>query len=110
MISRLTVLALMLCYCGAADAYGSLRCQGRIIDPGATMAQVLAMCGSPKTRIIEEVPVRTRVASGFSRFVGITTTEQWVYDRGWGKFPAVLWFQDGKVQRIEYLPYRSGAR
>ncbi len=100
----------MLCYCGAADAYGSLRCQGKIIDPGATMAQVLTMCGSPKNRIIEEVPVRTRVASGFSRFIGITLTEQWVYDRGWGKFPAVLWFQDGNVQRIEYLPYRSGAR
>jgi hypothetical protein len=99
----------MLCYCGAADAYGSLRCQGKIIDPGATMAQVLMMCGSPKIRIIEEVPVRTRVASGFSRFIGITLTEQWVYDRGWGKFPAVLWFQDGKLQRIEYLPYRSGA-
>jgi len=74
------------------------------------MAQVLAMCGSPKTRFIEEVPVRARVASGFSRFIGITLTEQWVYDRGWGKFPAVLWFQDGKLKRIEYLPYRSGAR
>ncbi len=100
----------MLCYCGAADAYGSLRCQGKIIDPGVTMAQVLAMCGSPKTRIIEEVPVRARVASGFSRFIGVTTTEQWVYDRGWGRFPAVLKFHDGKLRRIEYLPYRSGAR
>ena len=106
----MTVLALMLCYCGAADAYGPLRCQGKIIDPGATMAQILAMCGSPKTRIIEEVPVRARVASGFSRFIGFTTTEQWVYDRGWGRFPAVLKFHDGKLRRIEYLPYRSGAR
>ncbi len=74
------------------------------------MAQVLAMCGPPKTLIIEEVPVRARVASGFSRFIGITLTEQWVYDRGWGRFPAVLKFQDGKLRRIEYLPYRSGAR
>jgi len=87
-----------------------LRCQGKIIDPGATMAQILTMCGSPKTRIIEEVPVRARVASGFSRFIGFTTTEQWVYDRGWGRFPAVLNFHDGKLRRIEYLPYRSGAR
>ncbi|MCH8307674.1 MAG: DUF2845 domain-containing protein [Proteobacteria bacterium] len=110
MIYRLTILALMLCYCGAADAYGSLRCQGKIIDPGVTMAQILAMCGSPKTRIIEEIPVRARVASGFSRFIGYTTTEQWVYDRGWGRFPAVLKFQDGKLQRIDYLSYRSGAR
>ncbi len=74
------------------------------------MAQVLAICGSPKSRIVEEVPVRARLASGFSRFIGITTTEQWVYDRGWGKFPAVLKFDDGKLRRIEYLRYRSGAR
>ncbi len=74
------------------------------------MAQVLAKCGSPKTRIIEEVPVRARVASGFSRFIGFTTTEQWVYDRGWGRFPAVLKFHDDKLRRIDYLPYRSGAR
>ena len=110
MISRLTVLALMLCYCGAADAYGSLRCQGKIIKPGATMAQVQALCGSPKSRIVEEVPVRARTSRGFSRFLGIATTEQWVYDRGWGRFPAVLMFHDGKLRRIEYLPYRSGAR
>ena len=107
MISRLTVLALMLCYCGAADAYGPLRCQGKIIDPGVTMAQVLALCGPPKTRIIEEVPVRAGVAGGFSRFIGFTTIEQWVYDRGWGRFPAVLWIQDGRLKRIEYLSYRS---
>jgi len=99
----------MLCYCGAADAYGPLRCQGKIIKPRAAIAQVLMLCGSPKIRIIEEVPVRARVASGFSRFIGFTTTEQWVYDRGWGRFPAVLRFQDGRLKRIEYLPYRSGA-
>lgn len=100
----------MLSFCGAADAYGSLRCQGRIIDRGATMAQILALCGPPETRIIEEVPVRARTAAGFSRFIGIAQTEYWEYDRGWGRFPAVLWFQDGKVKRIEYLPYRSDAR
>jgi len=100
----------MLCYCGAADAYGSLRCQGKIIKPGATMAQIQALCGSPKSRIVEEVPVRARTIRGFSRFIGITTTEQWVYDRGWGKFPAVLHFHDGKLRRIEYLSYRSGAQ
>lgn len=74
------------------------------------MAQVFEMCGSPKARIVEQVPVRTGTISGFSRLTGIIIAEQWIYDRGWGKFPAVLWFQDGKVQRIEYLPYRSGAR
>jgi hypothetical protein len=107
-IYRLILLAIMLCYAGAAEAYGSLRCKGKIIDPGATMAEVVALCGPPSTRIISQVPARARVATGFSRFIGFTTTEQWVYDRGWGKFPAVLTFHDGKILRIDYLPYRSG--
>ncbi len=101
------MLGLMLCYCGAADAYGSLRCHGKIIDTGVSMAHVRAMCGAPKSRTIQEVPVRARLGSGFSRFIGIATTEQWVYERGWGKFPALLWFQDGRLKRIDYLPYRS---
>ena len=100
----------MLCYCGAADAYGSLRCQGKIIDTGISMTHVRAVCGSPKTRIVEAVPVRARLGSGFFRVIGIATTEQWVYDRGWGRYPAVLIFHDGKLRRIEYLRYRSGAR
>ena len=110
MSGRLTVLALLLCYCGTADAYGSLRCKGKFIRPGATMAQVLALCGPPRNQIIEEVPVRSRVASGFSRLSGIAVTQYWEYDRGWGRFPAVLRFQDGTLTRIDYLPHRSGAR
>ena len=74
------------------------------------MAQVQALCGSPISREVEEFPVRARTTRGFSRFIGIATTEQWVYDRGWGRFPAVLHFHDGKLRRIGYLPYRSGAR
>ncbi len=101
------MLGLMLCYCGAADAYGSLRCHGKIINPGISMAQVFEMCGSPKARIVEQVPVRTGTISGFSRLTGIIIAEQWIYDRGWGRFPALLWLQDGRLKRIDYLPYRS---
>ena len=110
MISRLTVLALMLCYCGTADAYGSLRCKGKLISPGITMAEVLSLCGPPTGRIAQEIPVRHRVGTGFSRFSGIILDEQWAYDRGWGKFPALLLFQYGKLKRVEYLRHRSGAR
>lgn len=110
MIGRLGVLALLLCCCGTADAYGSLRCKGKIIRPGVTMSQVLALCGEPENRIIEEVPVRTRTLTGFSRLSGIAVTEHWQYDRGWGRFPALLIFQDGRLRRIDYLSYRSSAR
>ncbi len=110
MIGRLSALALLLCYCGTADAYGSLRCKGKIIRVGATMTQVLSLCGPPENRIVEEVPVRSRVATGFSRSSGTAVTQYWEYDRGWGRFPAVLRFQDGTLTRIDYLRHRSGAR
>lgn len=109
-IDSLMLLALLICYCGTAEAYGSLRCKGKFIDPGATMAQVLALCGPPENRVIEEVPIRSRVMTGFSRFAGITVTERWEYNRGWGKFPAVLTFQDGTLKRVDYLQHRSGSR
>lgn len=105
---QLIVLAILLGYAGGADAYGSLRCKGRLIDVGDSQARVLALCGAPAKRASQTIPVRAGTAAGNSRFIGITTTEQWVYNRGWGKFPAVLIFNDGRIQQIEYLPYRSG--
>ena len=92
----------------AADAYGSLRCEGRLIRIGDSQARVTSLCGAPADRSTETVPARARTAAGYSRFIGVTTTERWVFDRGWGKFPAVLIFNEGRVQSIEYLPHRSG--
>ena len=109
MISKFTVFALLLCYCGTVEAYGSLRCKGKIISPGVTMTKIMALCGPPKTRIIEQVPVRSRIVTGFSRFNGVSYTELWEYDRGWGKFPVVLRFQDEMLRRVEYRRYRSSA-
>lgn len=102
------MLAALLIFAGAADANGNLRCKGRIINVGKTDAEVLALCGEPTSRISSAVPVRAGVKSGFTRFVGYSTSEQWVFDRGWGRFPAVLFFDHGRIQRIDFLPYRSG--
>lgn len=106
---RTTVIAALLVtlYAGTADAQGSLRCKGRFIDVGAGAAEVIALCGEPAQRIVSRVPVRAAVLTGFTRVAGYATTEQWVYDRGWGKFPAVLHLDEGKVRRIDYLPRRS---
>lgn len=105
---RTIVLAILLTYAGVAEAHGSLRCKGRIIDVGNSVAEVVSLCGEPAERIITQVPVRAGVMKGFTRFAGFALTEQWIYNRGWGKFPAVLYFDNGKIQRIEYLRYRSG--
>lgn len=106
---KLVIVAILaLGFSSVADAYGSLRCKGRLIGIGDTMEQVATLCGAPLGRRIDEIPVRSRVGSGFTRPAGTTTTERWVYDRGWGRFPAVLTFDRGRVQRVDYLPVRSG--
>ena len=107
-LSRLTVLAVLLAHAGAADAYGSLRCKGRFVDVGDTAEQVLALCGEPARRIVTYAPVRAGTLRGFTRFAGFASSERWIYDRGWGKFPAVLHFDDGVIRRIDHLPRRSG--
>lgn len=107
---KTTVLLVFVLYAGSADAYGSLRCKGRIIDVGDSASEVLSLCGEPGERTATKFPVRSAVRSGFTRFVGYTTTEQWIYDRGWGKFPAVLHFDDGVLRRIEHLSQRSRGR
>jgi hypothetical protein len=105
---RTAVLAILLLYAGAADAHGSLRCKGRIVDVGDTAAKVLALCGEPASRVVTTVPVRAAVQTGFTRFAGFATSEQWIYDRGYGKFPVVLFLDEGRIRRIDHLPRRSG--
>ena len=102
------MLAILLLYAGTADAHGSLRCKGRIVHVGDSAAKVLALCGDPSGRTVTQVPVRAAVGNGFTRFAGFSISEQWVYDRGYGKFPAVLYLFEGRIQRIEHLSQRSG--
>lgn len=109
-LTKTAVVAILLAYAGSADAYGSLRCKGRIIDVGDSAAEIKALCGEPARRISRKSPVRAGTKGGFARFAGYTTSEQWTYDRGWGKFPAVLHFDDGVLRRIEHLPQRSRGR
>ena len=104
---KLIVLGLAFCCCAAANAAGSLRCHGKIIQTGVPAAYVLATCGPPEYQLIQEVPARARTVTGFSRFIGIAVSEQWIYNRGGGRFPVVLEFYDGKLRHIEYLPHRS---
>jgi hypothetical protein len=107
-VKKLVLLAcLALAYASSAAAAPSLRCEGRIIRVGAPAAYVLAICGEPANQVLQESVARAATASGSSRLVGLALSEQWIYERGWGHFPAVLFFLDGKLKRIDFLPYRS---
>ncbi len=74
---------------------------------GVPAAYVLSQCGAPENQVIQESVARAGTVTGSSRLVGFALSEQWVYDRGFGRFPAVLVFIDGTLRRIDFLPHRS---
>ena len=107
-MKHLPLLAcLALFYTSAASAAPSLRCNGRIIRVGVPAAYVLSECGEPANHVTQESVTRSGTRTGHSRVTGIALSEQWIYDRGWGRFPAVLIFLDGTLRRIDFLPHRS---
>ena len=98
----LTLLALLTA--GAAlAADDTFRCGGKIITSGMAMVDVLAKCGEPTLRSVEEVPQQVRRANGTTYTAGTITVETWTYDRGSSSFPAVLRFEGGKVTSIEIV-------
>jgi hypothetical protein len=107
-VKKLLLLAcLAFSYTSAATAASSLRCNGKLIRVGVPAAYVLSACGAPESQVVQEALARSATVSGGSRLVGIALSEHWVYERGWGTFPAVLVFLDGTLKRIDFLPYRS---
>jgi hypothetical protein len=98
----LTLLAL-LAVSAAPAADDTFRCGGKIISTGMAMVDVLAKCGEPTLRTVEEIPQQVRRANGSTYTAGTVTVEVWTYDRGSSSFPAVLRFEGGKVTSIEIV-------
>jgi hypothetical protein len=98
---------LAMFYASAANAEPSLRCNGRIIRVGVPASYILSECGPPANQTFQETTARAGTVSGSSRIIGLALSEHWIYERGWGTFPAVLFFLDGTLRRIEFLPDRS---
>ena len=87
-----------LAYASTASADPSLRCKGRIMKVGVPAAYILSECGPPANLTIQETTARAGTADGSTRVIGLTLSEQWIYERGWGRFPAVLHFLDGTLK------------
>jgi hypothetical protein len=101
------VVAAVVTHTFDAVADDSMRCRSnRLVNVGMVAEEIVARCGEPKSRSVEEIPVRTRGAAGASIVVATTRAERWVYERGQGQFDALLSFEDGKLVRIELLSGR----
>jgi hypothetical protein len=105
MAGALAVLAVSMAYdAAAADV---MRCRsGRLVNVGMVDAEVVALCGEPRNKTSQDVPVRSQGAGRGAVVVATTRVERWTYDRGQGEFDAVLSFEDGKLVRIDMLNTR----
>jgi len=75
----------------------TLRCGGKIVQTGMTMAEVKKYCGNPSSTSIEEQDVRAG-----PRVVGKTQVHTWRYNRSSGQRTAVLEFDLQKLMSITY--------
>jgi|SRR5690606_38210107 len=86
-----------------AAADDSLVCGNSLVTVGMVESEVVARCGEPRSKQIEDIPIRVRRLNGTVGDAGIQHIERWTYDRGYGKFPALLTFEEGKLRSIELL-------
>jgi hypothetical protein len=84
----------------------TLRCGGQLVTVGMIAPQVVAKCGEPQTKDVEDVPVRVRGRNGAVTSSGTTRIERWTYDRRDGTFPALLRFEEGKLKSVELITKR----
>jgi hypothetical protein len=98
--------ALVAAYAPGAAADDLMSCAGGIVRVGMAVPEVAAKCGDPKTKQVDEVPVRVRHPNGTLGTAGVTRIERWTYERGYGQFPAFLSFEEGKLKSIELLTGR----
>jgi len=86
---------------------GTLRCSERIIDQGATRAEVASLCGDPTQ--VEQKTIYNDVSGPVSSVIARTTSEihveMWIYNFGPNQLMQRIWFQDGILVRIESMGY-----
>jgi hypothetical protein len=90
----------------AIRADETLRCGNALITVGMVGTQVVARCGQPRDKSVTEAARRTGRGGGRSSGAGAVHVEHWIYDRGYGQFPARLTFESGKLTSIELLTSR----
>jgi hypothetical protein len=100
---RISVTGCLVGLSFAALADDTMRCDRALVSVGMIAGEVIAKCGDPKSKRVEDVPIRARNRNGGVNVVGAAKVETWIYDRGYGQFPAELKFEEGKLKSITYL-------
>lgn len=86
-----------------------MRCGGKLVGPGDTPATVIERCGRPELRdtigLAPAAPGSPAADADASPVLEVPV-EQWVYDRGPGRFLAIVTLGGGRIASIEDGPRR----
>jgi hypothetical protein len=95
----------------ASPSFASMRCGSKLIDDGASRAEVAAKCGEPDDVVTMRSVYRRPVIWSYGKpyFVGEDfveiPVESWVYNFGPNKLMRRVVFEAGYVVEIETLGY-----
>lgn len=86
---------------------GSMRCGTYLVYVGDPKYEVLNRCGEPHSAtLVGERVRRLAVPYGPLHYSteSLVPVEEWIYERGYGRFIRILTFEGGTLKRIELGP------
>ena len=96
------VLFMGLGVLASSPAYAeSFRCGQRIASPDMSVDELIAACGEPSQRSVENVDVYGHSASGGRIKTGTSVVETLKFDRGNQAAAMVVTVVDGKIKSME---------
>lgn len=93
------VAALIIALVTPAAARAEMQCDGRLVETGATIEQVLDWCGEPTSRVRSERTITTGLEDSIASDSVTIPVEEWTY-RQEGQFTRKLVFESGRLVKV----------
>jgi hypothetical protein len=103
-LRRLGLVFALLLFAESSALAGGFRCpkNQRLIEEGATMSQVIGICGQPKSR---EDLISNECSEWETRCYPHKTGELWLYDFGPYTLSLILTFYGNRLAKVEQGNY-----
>jgi hypothetical protein len=92
-------LALLVVLATAGTGGAQMQCEGRLVETGATTAQVLDLCGDPERRVRSERTLSTGLLDSPGSEEVRVPVEEWTYEEP-GQFARKLVFENGRLLKV----------